>query len=98
MALALLVLEGIDSRRARLRIDTGTNRYYQLKVGRARTQRAGLDWLDDILWQSPLTQNPRGGGVLRTDTEAWVPLAPPGRAPGEPTYVQLFTSKTRDGR
>ena len=53
-------------RRRRLRIDTGTNRYYQLKLGTATyAPGAGFDWIDDVVYPTPRAANPRGGDLLR---------------------------------
>ena len=102
MALALLDLLGLDASRARLRIDTGTNRYYQLKLGYATAKRDGFDWIDEVVHQTAIAVNPAGGGLLNTATELTVPIRGLTRArrglPLERLFVQLFSFKSPDGR
>jgi hypothetical protein len=95
MALAILDLVGLDGRSARFRIDTGTNRYFQLKVGRSVGSRSGLEWIDDVVFATPIKLNARGGGLLDTSAEISVPGARLGR---DAPYAQLFSFKTQDGR
>lgn len=102
MALALLDLLGVDASRARLRIDTGTNRYYQLKLGTATTTRAGFDWIDEVVHQTPVTLNPAAGGLLNTAKELTVPIRGLVRTihglPPPRLFAQLFSFKTAQGR
>src|SRR6266536_4988416 len=95
MALALLDLVGLDGSTARFRIDTGTNRHYQLKLGRATTSRSGFDWIDDVVYQTPMRENPAGGSLLNTATEIAVPVR--GLLTGR-SFAQLFSYRSRDGR
>src|SRR6185436_18999032 len=95
MALALLDPLGSDSRGARFRIDTGTSRYYQLKVGKARQRRAGLDWIDEVVYATPIAVNRAGGDLLGSSTSVRVPAK---YFEGGRAYVQLFSFKTADGR
>jgi hypothetical protein len=102
MALALLDILGIDASAARLRLDTGTNRYYQLKIGVSTTTRSGFDWVDEVVYQTPMAVNPAGGGLLNTATELTVPIRGLRRAgrglPPPRLFAQLFSFKTPDGR
>ncbi len=95
MALALLDLLAVDPSHARLRIDTGTNRYYRLELGRATTSRSGFDWIDDVVHRTPLVVNPRGGLLPGSAIE--IALSIRGLLPG-PLVVQLFSYKAPDGR
>jgi hypothetical protein len=94
---ALAILEPIlsDASGVRFTIDTGTNRYYQLKVGRSVGRRSGLDWIDDVVLTTPMAVNPKGGGLMDSRTEILVPLQ---HVEGDRAYAQLFSFKTRDGR
>jgi hypothetical protein len=94
MALALLDLVGLEHSGLRFRIDTGTNRYYQLKVGRDVRDRSGIEWIDGVVFQTPVTPNPAGGGLLDTATDVSVPPVELERGRG---YAQLFTFKTNKG-
>jgi hypothetical protein len=98
MALAILDLLGIDDGNARFRIDTGTNRYYQLKLGRGVGTRSGFDWIDGVVHTTPIQLNEAGGGLLDSSTELSVPLGRARRHERGPTYAQLFSFKTREGR
>src|SRR5689334_1559073 len=102
MALALLDIIGVEPSRARLRVDTGTNRFFQVKVGTASTTRSGFDWIDGVVQQTPVLPNPRGGGLLDTATEVTVPLPRLSRpSHGQPPphlLAQLFTYRTQTGR
>src|ERR1043166_1591696 len=102
MALALLDILGVEPSRARLRIDTGTNRYFQVKLGTASTSRSGFDWIDGVVHQTPVLPNSRGGGLLNTAAEITVPLPRlPQLQRGVPPpqlLAQLFTYRTQTGR
>lgn len=98
MALAILDLLGIDDGNARFRIDTGTNRYYQLKLGRGAGTRSGFDWIDGVVHTTPLQLNEAGGGLLDSATEISVPVGRARRHERGPAYAQLFSFKTREGR
>src|SRR5437868_11319656 len=102
MALALLDILGVEPSRVRLRVDTGTNRYFQVKVGTASTTRSGFDWIDGVVHQTPVLQNPRGGGLLDTATEVTVPLPrlprPSRGLPAPHLLAQLFTYRAETGR
>jgi hypothetical protein len=95
MALAILDLVGLDDASTRFRIDTGTNRYYQLKIGRSLRSRSGVDVIDEVVFQTPLSVNEAGGSLLDSSTEISVPSQRLERGRG---YAQLFSFKTRDGR
>ncbi len=95
MALAILELLDFDRATVRYRIDTGTNRYYQLKVGRAVERRQGIDWVDDLIVATDMSVNEAGGGLFNSSKEISIP-AP--RFDGGKAYAQLFSFKTADGR
>ena len=95
MALALLEPIGFDRPNLTFRVDTGTNRYFQLKLGRRVERRQGIDWVDDVITTTPLALNRQGGSMLDTAAEVAVP-AP--RADGRRLYAQLFSYRDRDGR
>jgi hypothetical protein len=95
MALAILSLLASEQARARFNIDTGTNRYYQLKIGRKLRHKNGIDWVDDIFFTTPMAINPAGGALLSTSSD--ISLALPKVDKGK-TYVQLFSFKTPDGK
>jgi hypothetical protein len=95
MALAWLNL--VDAGREALRfvIDTGTSRFYQLKVGRSRSTREGVDWVDGVYLTTPVKPNDAGGSLLPATREIVVPGS---RLEAGDSYVQLVTYKSSDGR
>jgi hypothetical protein len=95
MALAWLSLLNADRRALHLAIDTGTSRYYQLRVGRAPSNREGVDWVDGVYLTTPIAKNDAGGSLLPATREVTVPASRLG--PGD-SYVQLVTFRAPDGR
>jgi hypothetical protein len=94
MALAILDLLAFERSNVRARIDTGTNRYYQIKVGKAVRRRSGVDWVDEVVFSSGVKLNERGGDLLNSSREVSIPVS---GVDGEPAYLQLFSFKTPDG-
>lgn len=94
MALAWMKPLDIGRDALRIAVDTGTNRYFQLRVGRARSTRQGLDWVDEVYLTTPITRNDAGGSLLPATREVMVPAAQ--LEPGE-SYVQLVSYKAPDG-
>ncbi len=95
MALAILELLDFDKARVQFRIDTGTNKYYQLKIGRNVRRKHGIDWVDSVVVATPMSSNEAGGGLLNSSTEISIP-AP--RFGNSNAYVQLFSFKTTKGK
>ena len=81
MALATLELVELSDAAARFRLDTGTNRYFTIRIGRTATERAGYRWVDDVILETPLRPSPRGGEMLATATEVTVPVPMEQRSP-----------------
>ena len=95
MALALLDLVGLDRERARFKIDTGTNGFYQLKAGRSIQTKSGIDWVSDVFLTTALVKNPSGGELLGAPQEISIPLS---RLDRGNVYVQLFSFKNGQGK
>ena len=95
MALAILDLSGFGRGGVRFQIDTGTNKYYRLKVGRSIERRNGIDWVGDLFYATKMAMNAAGGGLLHSSTEISIPTD---RIEHGHAYVQLFTFKTPEGR
>jgi hypothetical protein len=95
LALAWLNLLDVDREALRFAIDTGTSRYYQLRVGRARSTREGVDWVDGVYLTTPMKPNDAGGSLLPAIREVTVPAS---RLDRGDSYVQLVTYKAPDGR
>jgi hypothetical protein len=95
MALAILELLAFERANVRFNIDTGSNRYYQLKIGRGVQRRSGVDWIDDVFFVTPMATNDAGGGLLNSSKDISVPATrfEPGHS-----YAQLFTFKSTHGK
>lgn len=95
MALAILELLAFEKGNVRFNIDTGTNRYYQLKIGRNVQRKYGIDWVDDVFFSTPVRTNDAGGGLLSSSKDIVLPVT---RFDKENAYVQLFSFKTAEGK
>jgi hypothetical protein len=95
MALAILELVEFDGANVRFKIDTGTNRYYQLKAGRSVQRDNGIDWVDEIFLKTRMTTNDAGQGLFNSSKEIAIPAT---RLGAGHAYVQLFSFKTADGK
>ena len=95
MALAILELDSIGKDGARFRIDTGTNRYYQLKLGRGVRRKGGIDWVDEVFFSTPIGSNTAGGSLLDSRKNVSVPIKVFDRGN---IYVQLFSFKNAVGK
>src|SRR2546421_3256224 len=95
MALAILELLDSDDARVKFRIDTGTNRYYQLKIGKSVTRRQGIDWIDGVVGGTAIRPNELGGSLLSSAKEISIPAR---TFDNGNAYVQLFTYKTPEGK
>jgi len=95
--MALAILEPLGERGADLlfRIDTGTNPYHQLKIGRKVRARHGIDWVDDVYFSTTVATNPAAGELLDSSTVVRVPTD---RIESGRAYAQLYTFKSRTGR
>jgi hypothetical protein len=97
MALAILEPQALEASRIRLKIDTGTNRYFRLRFGKNVTHKYDLDWVDEVFFSTPVRTNEHGGSLLDSSMEVALPLAEL-KNEGFYTYAQLFSFKTSDGR
>src|SRR5260370_42540585 len=98
MALSLLELVGLDRGSVQFSIDTGTNVYYQLRAGRSVRPNAGIHWVDDVFFTTPLAKNARGGQLFGTSRTVALPLGSLRPLNGGNVYVQLFSFKDTGGR
>ena len=95
MALAILELLAYDGANVRFRIDTGTNKYYQLKAGKSVDRNNGIDWVDEIFLKTRMATNDAGRGLFNSSKEIAIPAT---RLGSGHAYVQLFSFKTPDGK
>src|SRR5713226_2301192 len=95
MALAILELVGFEGPKVRFNIDTGTNKYYRLKVGRNVQHKGGIDWIDDVTSSTPLGINDAGGVLLKSSRDVSMPAS---YFDKDNAYVQLFSFKTAAGK
>ncbi len=97
MALAILEPEAFESGGVRLKIDTGTNRYYRLKIGKSVEQKYGLDWVDEVFFSTPIRTNEHGGSLLDSSTDVVIPVQQL-KNENSYAYVQLFSFKDANGK
>lgn len=97
MALAILEPQAFESGGVRLKIDTGANRYYRLKVGKSVEHKYGFDWVDDVFFTTPIRTNEHGGSLLDSSTDLVIPVRQLNNE-SPYAYVQLFSFKDRDGK
>lgn len=95
MALAILELVDFEPAQVRFNIDTGTNRYYQLKIGRNVRRKSGIDWVDEVFFSTPVSLNEVGGSLFNSSKDISLPIK---RFDKEKAYVQLFSFKTPGGK
>jgi hypothetical protein len=95
MALAILELLAVEEKDVQFKIDTGTNRYYQLKIGRSFQRKSGIDWINEVFFSTPINTNDMGGDLLNSSKNISLPIKyfNQGNA-----YVQLFSFKTPQGK
>lgn len=90
MALAILELGSYDEANLELRIDTGTNLYYQIKAGTEVRRDLGIDLVENVYVTTPMVRNAAGGDVLNSSTDISIPSQ---RFNRPNTYIQLFSYK-----
>ena len=97
--MALAILDALDFVGANLRfqIDIGTNRYFQLKIGRGVQRRDGLDWVDEVYFTTPVRANRSDGDLFNSSQELTIAV-PATRLDKGIAYAQLFTYKTPEGK
>lgn len=96
MALAHLKYRRLSGNDYFFEADTGTNAFFQFKIGKERRQFRGLPVLDEVVFESPVLRVPRmENQVLRTD----FPLKIPGQLfSREGRYIQLWSFKDETGK
>lgn len=95
MALAILELLASEKANVRFKIDTGTNRYYRLKIGRGVRRKNGIDWVDDIFFSTPVGTNDAAGDLLNSSKDISIPATSFDKGNA---YVQLFSFKNAEGK
>ena len=95
MALAILEFIAFEKGGARFRIDTGTNPFYRIKVGKSFSETNGLKWIDEVSHSTPLRHEERGDYLLNTGKEILLPSAYFDR---DNCYAQLFSFKNAEGK
>src|SRR5713101_1296437 len=95
MALAILELGEWGNAKVGFNIDTGTSRYYRLKIGRNVQRKYGIDWVDDVYYQTPVTLNDAGGSLLNSAKDVFIPIRQFDKGD---VFVQLFSFKSPQGK
>lgn len=102
MALAILELLDYDDSMCQFQIDTGTNTYYQLKVGTRVRRDLGTELVDQIFFSTPLGRNSTTDDWFGPKTTLSLPvqrLTPPvaeNKGIRQYSYAQLFSYKTAE--
>lgn len=93
MALAILDLGNYDEANLELRIDTGTNPYYEIKAGTEVRRDLGIDLVESVYVTMPMALNAANSDVLSSS----INLSVPSRRFNRPnTYIQLFSYKNSE--
>ena len=95
MALAILDLLTAESGQVKFGIDTGTNKFYYLKIGKSVSEREGLSWVDEVTFKTPLRINENSENLFNSAKEISVPA---GYFNDKSCYIQLFSFKNKDGK
>jgi hypothetical protein len=95
MALAILELMAVEAGEISFRIDTGTNKYYQLKIGKSVRRKSGIDWVDEVIFSTPVKMNEAGDNLWNSSKQISIPTRHFDRSNA---YVQLFSFKTPQGK
>jgi hypothetical protein len=69
MALALIDFISFEKGNALFRIDTGTNAFYKLKIGKTKTENGGIKWVDEIVHATSLKHTEGSHNLLGTHQE-----------------------------
>src|SRR5262245_7524818 len=96
-SMALAILDQPDESEASLSfcIDTGTNPFSQLKIGRSIRGNGGFDWVDDVYVATPLVARHGPNDLLDTARRLTIPLA---RLERGRAYAQLFSFRDASHR
>lgn len=95
MALAIIDFILFDRSHAQFTIDTGTNPFYRVKIGRSVSDNEGIRLVDEVSYTSPMQRSQTGEFMLNTARQIGIPS---GHFDRDNCYVQLFSFKTQDGR
>lgn len=95
MALAILECIGENKGKVWFQIDTGSNPYYQLKVGKGVTSRDSNSFIDGVVYSTQVGHNEAGGQLFNSSTKVGIPAD---RFDRNTKYVQLFSYKTPQGK
>src|ERR1044072_377778 len=95
--MALAILEFIGENRGKIwfKIDTGSNPYYQVKIGKGISSRDRNSWLDGVVHASQMGKNDAGGLLFNSSKTIGLPADQFDR---NTAYVQLFSYKTPQGK
>jgi len=102
MALAILELLDYDDKVCQFQIDTGTNTYYQIKVGAHVRRDLGIDLVDQVYYTTPMARNTESGDMfapkqsLSIPIQALMPTAQKGSGTKPYPYAQLYSYKTAE--
>ncbi|MBA3704438.1 MAG: hypothetical protein H0W84_00620, partial [Bacteroidetes bacterium] len=95
--MALAILEFITSEKSQVKfnIDTGTNEFFYLKIGKSERERSGIKWVDGITAKTSLQKNENSKNIFNSAKDISIPSK---LFNEENCYVQLFSFKNKDGK
>lgn len=95
MALAVLEFVGEERGKIWFKIDTGSNPFYQVKIGKGIQSQGANKWIDEVVSTTQMSRNESGGQLFNSSTTIGVPANLFDR---KTAYVQLFSYKTAQGK
>lgn len=95
MALALIDFVDFRNNHALFNIDTGTNNFYKLKIGKSKTEISGVKWIDDIIHATGLKRLNSATNYLNSSKNISLPA---NYFNEKENLVQLFTFKSETGK
>jgi hypothetical protein len=95
MALAILELLNLDTDTVHFNVDIGTNRYYSFRIGKGVTKRNGIEWVDEIVYSTPLKKKKAVDDLFHSNEEV---ILPKKYFDTINRYIQLFSFKETNGK
>lgn len=89
MALALLKLKNVIGNVAEFELDIGTNKFYKLKIGKNKINTQGLELIDEIVYETPLSKGPD----FNAFNSRFPLVIPTDKFNSQSKYAQLFSFK-----
>ncbi len=95
MSLAVIKKINVEGGTINLTIDTGTNKFYYLKIGKAFEEVNGIKWISNVVFKTNLKQNNKTHPFFDSCFFEKVEIS---NYNSDLLYVQLFTFKDKEGK